>query len=137
MAKIKFEMLEHTADVKFKIYGKNLNEVFENSALAVSDFLTRGKKIKSSKVKKIKIKEEDLESLLYKFLDELVYLLDAKGFVVSKAKVRIKGLELNAEIFGDDAKKYEGLDHFKAATYAEMYVRKKKDGFEAQFVLDV
>jgi SHS2 domain-containing protein len=29
--------LEHTADTKFRAYGKNLNEVFENAALAFSE----------------------------------------------------------------------------------------------------
>ena len=30
-----FEYLEHTADIKFLTYGKTLEEVFENAALAM------------------------------------------------------------------------------------------------------
>lgn len=134
-----YKFLDHTADIKFKVYGKNLDEVFENSTLAVSDFLARGKKIKSKKERKIKLKGEDLEDLYYNFLDELVYLLDAKEFVVSKAKLKIdeKSNSLKGKVFGDLTKHYSDLDHFKAATYAEMYIKKKKDGWEAQAVLDV
>ena len=79
----------------------------------------------------------DLESLFYKFLDELIYLLDAENFITAKAKVTLRGYNLHAEIFGDSASNYKNLDHIKAATYAEMYIKKTEDGFEAQAVLDV
>jgi len=138
----KFKFLEHTADIKFRAYGKSLNEVFENCALAVSNTLSRGGKIKSIKKKKITVKGNDNESLLYNFLEELIYLLDAKDFIVSKAKVKIKkeikGKKLEAEVYGDDTKNYSDLDQIKAATYAEMYVKKRSDGkWEAQVVVDV
>ena len=134
----KYKFLEHTADIKIKAYGKNLNEIFENFALAISDYLARGNKIKSAKKKIIKLKGDDSESLLYSFLDELIYLLDAENFVVAKAKVKTKDNKLEAEIYGDDASTYRDLDQIKAATYAEMYIKRKKDKpWEAQAVLDV
>jgi len=142
----KYIFLEHTADIKIKSFGKNLNEIFENFALAVSEYLSRGEKIKNIKKKKITVKGEDNESLLYNFLDELIYLLDAKNFVVSKAKATTfkKGstspneIILEAEVYGDSASQYDDLDHIKAATYAEMYIKQKKDNsWEAQVVLDV
>ena len=81
----------------------------------------------------------DYESLLYNFVDELIYLLDT-GFVVSKAKIELRGFNLKAELYGDDIKKYN-LEGVKAATYAEMHVKKiklkGKDIWEAQMVLDV
>jgi len=132
----RFEFLEHTADIKIRAQGKTVNEVFENCALAISNFLSRGKPIKAKIKKKIKIEGTDDESLLYSFLDELVFLLDAENFVVAKASVKIKGSKLEATLSGDKAKNYD-LDHIKAATYAEMYVKKTKSGFEAQFVMDV
>ena len=46
--------------------------------------------------------------------------------------------KLEGEVFGDDAVNYKDLDHIKAATYSEMYIRQKKDkSWEAQVVLDV
>ena len=133
----KFEFLEHTADIKFRVKGKNLNEIFENTALAISDILGKGKKIKSLKKKKIMIKASDDKNLLYRFIDELIYLADAEGFIVSKAKVNIKGRNLSAVISGDNAKNYKDLDHIKAATYAEMEIKKTRAGWEAQAVVDV
>ena len=136
---VKFKFLEHTADIKFQAFGKDLNECFENSALAISDYLSRGEKIKSKVKKEIEVKGVDLKSLLYNFLEEIVYLLDAEHFILSKAKVKISRdkKSLKAEISGDSADNYEDLDHIKAATYAEMKVEKLNGKCMVQAVMDV
>jgi len=133
----KYEFLEHTADIKFKVYGKKLNELFENSVLAVSSILAKGNKIKSLKKKKINIEGKDNENLMYQLVDEIIFLLDAENFIVSKAKLKVSERKIEGEVAGDDSKKYKDLDHIKAATYAEMYVKKTSQGFEAQVVVDV
>ena len=66
---MKYKFLKHTADVKFRAYGKTLNECFENSALAMFDSMYP-EKIKSVKSKNIRVKGKDLESLLYNFLEK-------------------------------------------------------------------
>jgi len=133
----KFEFLEHTADIKFKAYGRNLNKIFENVALAISEILSRSDEVKGRIVKKFELDGKDNESLLYGFIDELIYLLDEDNFIILKAKVNILGNKLRAKIYGDDALRYKGLDHIKAATYSEMYIKKIKDKWEAQVVVDV
>ncbi len=134
----KFEFLEHTADVKFRVRGKSLNDIFSNCALAVSHIISRGKKIKAVKRKTFTVCGKDYESLLYNFIDELIYLLDAENFVVSNVDVKILDGKLNAVVYGDDSSHYKDLDSIKAATYAEMYVKQLKDKtWEAQVVVDV
>ena len=133
----KFRFLEHTADVKFRARGGTLNEVFENCAMAVSAIFSRGEKIKAVKKKKVSVSGKDNEALLYDFIDELIYLLDAEDFVVSRAVVKIAGGKLSGTVYGDLAGNYKDLDHVKAATYAEMYVREKNGKWEAQVVVDV
>ena len=134
---MKFKFLEHTADIKFLARGRTLNEVFENCVLAFSNYVSRGGKIKSPLKKIIKLGGEDNESLLYQLMDALIYLIDAEDFVASKAKVKISGKKLEAVVHGDKTSSYRGLDHVKAATYAEMHVKQLKAGWEAQVVLDV
>ncbi len=137
--KKKFEFLEHTADIKFRAFGKTLEEVFENSVLAVSNILSRGKKIKPVKIQRIQIEGGDNENLLYNLLEQVIYLFDAENFIVSKAKIEFDETVRNmkVEFYGDDTKKYSGLDHIKAITYNNMFVKKAKDGWEAQVVVDV
>ncbi|MFZ1971009.1 MAG: archease [Candidatus Nanoarchaeia archaeon] len=137
----KYKFLEHTADIKFTVMGKSIEEIFENSALAVSEFISKYEKIKSKAKKGFVISAEDHEELLYKFLDELIYLLDAKSFVCSHVKVSIKNgkkeMTLKAIAYGDKTKNYMNLEHIKAATYSEMYLKKVKNGWKAQAVIDI
>ncbi len=136
MNKIKFRFLEHTADIKFQAFGKNLNECFENSALAMINSQYK-EKVRGKIKKKIKVKGKDLESLLYNFLEEILFLIDTKRFLVSKVKIKIKNRKLEAELIEDDIKNYKLSWEIKAITYNEMFVRQDKGKFTAQVVLDV
>ena len=131
-----FEFLDHTADIKVKVQGATLNEIFENSVKAISQYISGNQKIESKKGKVIEVKGTDNESLLYNFIDEILYLIDAESFIPVKATVLLRGNNLKAELYGDSTKKYN-LDHIKAATYAEMTIKKINDNWEAVFVLDV
>jgi len=133
-----FKFLKHTADVKFQADGKTLNEAFENAALAMFNAMHK-EKVKAVKEKKIKVEGKDLENLLYNFLEELLFLLDTENLFLSKVKVKIdeKNLELEGVVVGDDAVNYSiGLD-VKAVTYNEMFVRKEKNKYVCQVVVDV
>lgn len=132
----KFEFLEHTADIKIRVRGKSLNELFENAVTAFSHYIAYGKKIPSKKINLIKLDGSDIESLLSKFLDELIFLVDSEGFLPSSAEVSLEGLSLQAKVHGDSVKNQK-INQVKAATYAEMYVKKTAKEWEAQFVLDV
>lgn len=136
--KEKFKFLEHTADVKFQAWGGSLNECFENSALAMFQAMYEGK-VKSKMKKKIKVKGRDLESLLYNFLEELLFLLDTENLFLSKIKIKIdeKKLELGGIVEGDLASNYKISLDVKAVTYNSMFVKKEKDKFISQVVLDV
>jgi len=134
---MKYEFLEHTADIKFRTRGKSLDECFENVILAFSEVISKGNKINSTQTKIIDVKGIDKKSLLYNFLEELIYLVE-KGFVVGSGKVVIKGNFLKAKLSGDSIENYNGLREVKAATYAEMRISKKDSKrWLVQAVLDV
>jgi len=135
---MKFKFLEHTADVKFQAFGKNAEEVFENSALAFKETICGKKKIKGVEEIKVTAKGKDYEKLLYNFLEEILYLLDAENFLISKIKkIKIKGSKLIATISGDKASKYRFTNNVKAVTYNEMFIKKEKGRWISQVVVDV
>lgn len=135
---MKFKFLEHTADVKFQAFGKSIEEVFENSSLALKEEICGKIKIKEKKEKTIKVKGKDFESLLYNFLEEILYILDAEDFLISKIKkLKIENFKLTAEIMGDKASNYKFTNEVKAATYNDMFVKKEKNKWISQVVLDV
>lgn len=137
---MKYKFLEHTADVKFQAYGKTIEEAFENAAMALKETILKGKKIKiKNKIKKAFVVEGgDDEKFLYNFLEEFLYLLDAEDFLFNKVRLKfLKIRRLEAEVWGDKASNYKFSNDVKAVTYNEMYVKKDKNKYIVQVVLDV
>src|SRR3989338_8856201 len=99
MLKNIYEFLPHTADTRIRAYGKTLEEAFINCALATTDTITDHKKIKAAVEKKIKVKSENKESLLYDFLEQFLILLDSEGFLLNSVKkLEIKENQLTATV---------------------------------------
>ncbi len=136
----KFKFLEHTADVKFQAYGKTVEEAFENSALALIEYVANGK-VKSEKKISFNVNGKDLESLMYNFLEEILYFIDAKNFLTAKIKITLgkDKKSLNAKIFGEKIRNEKGYMHVKAVTYNDMFIKNLggKKGWVAQVVLDI
>ncbi len=135
----KFKFLEHTADIKFQAFGKSIEEAFANSSLAMFNAMYK-EKIKSTKTIEISAEGHDLLSLLYNFLEELIFYLDSENFFLSEVKnIKIdkKEFKLIATLGGDAAENYKiGLD-VKAVTYSDMQVSERDGKWVTQVVLDV
>ena len=137
-SKNKFKFLDHTADIKFQAYGKTLEETYENSALALFNSIY-DKKVKQTKKIKFNVKGRDMENLMYNFLEEFVFLFDAKHFLPSKVKVKIdKTRKKNeAEVYGDSSEDYDIQMQIKAVTYNDMFIKKQGNKWISQVVLDI
>jgi SHS2 domain-containing protein len=139
---MKYKFLPHTADVKFRAYGKTMEEAFSNAALALTAVITEPTKVKPKVKKTIAIESEDEKALLYDFLEQFLILLDTDNFLLNSVKkIKIgknKKLTLKAEIAGDtELSKYKTETHIKAVTYQEMEIKKEKGKFMVQVVLDI
>ncbi|MBN2458777.1 archease [Candidatus Woesearchaeota archaeon] len=137
---MKYKYLKHTADLKVRAFGKTLEEAFANAAIGGFDFLTPTSNIKKRIEKNISVSAKRVESLLYDFIEELLFLLDTEGFMISEFKdMRIKedkeegdgdgdkSFSLQCIALGDHYKNYEVKGDIKAITYSEMSIRKEKD----------
>lgn len=134
----KFIFLEHTADIKFRAFGKNSEEVFENSALAFTSVLYEGK-TKKNKKKVFVVKGRDFEALMFRFLEEILFLFETEGFLISSINVKLSKdkKSLKAEISGEQKKEKEIRHYIKAVTYNDMFVKKSAGKWTAQVVVDV
>ena len=122
MAK-QFEYLSHTADAKFRAYGKTIEEKFANAAYATFNIMLDPKKVKPLIKKEITLSAKKPESLLYDWIDDLLFYLDSEGWFLAKIeKIEIKDNSLNAIVYGDDYKKYKTEGHVKGVTYSEMEI---------------
>jgi len=134
-----YEYLPHTADLKFRAFGRDIDDVFKNCALAMFNFLGQTSKVKLKKLRKINIKSKSYEQLLYDFLEELLFLFETENlFLHSIKNLEISGeFSLTCDVEGDDSSNYELQNDIKAITYSEMKIRKTNKGYEAVVVLDI
>lgn len=123
-----FEFFDVTADIGFYAYGNNLNEAFENAGLALFNIISKTEDIEPIASKSFEITSEDKVSLLYDFLEELLFLHEIEFMLFSHFKVSIDkiadGYHLEAIIEGEEInwdKHYRG-DEVKAITFHKMDV---------------
>ena len=138
----KFEFIDiTTADVAFVAYGKNLNELFSNAALAMFEIMINTKQIKPKVKKKVRTSGNDLESLMFNWLNALLVYVDGNNLAFNKFKVKVneKRLSLTAECRGErmDSKKHETRTAVKAATYHKLEVNKEKNYWKAKVIVDI
>lgn len=137
----KFEFVDiTTADVGFLAYGKDLNELFANAALAMFEVMINTKQVKPKIKRKVKVKGNDLQSLMFNWLNELLVYVDSKNLVFSEFNVKVneKKFELTAECVGEkiDREKHETRTVVKSCTYHKMKIEKNKL-WKAQVILDI
>jgi SHS2 domain-containing protein len=141
-----YEYLEHTADAKFRAFGKTIEEAFSNAALAMFGIITDTEKIQPIVEKPVEVQGNGLPELLYEYLDELLFLLDTDNFILNKMKeLKIKkeatGYTLKALAVGDlhmrGDTKYLVSGNIKSMTYSEMIVDDKPEKCTVQVVVDI
>ena len=130
--------LEHTADVKFRAEGSTIEEMYSSAVDALNKTIRGDIKILEQKEVSFDVEGKDREGLLYNFLEEFLFLLDAEDFLVARIKsVSISDNKLECVVVGDSADNYKFTNDVKAITYNEMKIWEEKGKFICQVVLDV
>lgn len=138
----KFEYFDVTADIGFKAYGNTLNEAFENAGMAIFNIISDTTDVSPYIAKSFEITSEDEVSLLYDYLEELLFFHEVDFMLFSEFDVNISKsygeYNLKAEIKGEsiDWNKHERKSEIKAITFHKMDV-KKADHVELQAIVDL
>ena len=149
-SKLKYEYFDVTADIGFYAYGKSLEEAYENAGLAMFDVITDIGKVKKDEVEEFEIVSEDLVSLLYDYLEELLFLQDTELLFFSDFKVNIEKIEdkesshlenykLTCCAYGEEIN-WDVHDHkseVKAITFHKMCVKEEEGIFKLRAILDL
>lgn len=142
---LKFEFIEHTADMQFVAYGKTIDECFENAALALFTGILGEQEIKENFKKEGKIEGENLENLLHDFLSELIFIFETENLVFKKFKVKVEKLKnkeenkfcLNFSAYGDRSENYEIYASVKGVTYHNLNIEYKNKIYCCNVLCDV
>ncbi|MCX6821725.1 MAG: archease [Candidatus Aenigmarchaeota archaeon] len=137
----KFEFVDiTTADTAFIAYGKDLNKLFENAAIAMFEVMINTKQIKPKVERKVKLTGNDLQSLMFNWLNNLLLFVDSESLAFSDFKTKVDGKKftLNAVCKGEkiNTKKHETRTAVKACTYHQMKVEKNRI-WKARVILDI
>ena len=138
----RFEYFDVTADIGFTAYGNTLNEAFENAGLAIFNIISDTSRIDSNIAKSFEITSEDEVSLLYDYLEELLFYHEIDFMLFSDFRVNIsnsdEGYNLKATIKGEtiDWDKHERKSEIKAITFHMMDV-KKTEHYELRVIVDL
>ena len=137
----KYKVLEHISDLKIKVFGRNLKELFTNAMIAMFeaarykpwDNSQERKKIK----RELKISSIDLPSLLVDFLSEVLYLSEVHQEVYCEIQFKkMTNKEVEATLIGQRLER-KGIV-IKGVTYHNLNVCFNKDKiWEATVLFDI
>ncbi len=141
----KFEILEHTADIKIRIFGQSLADLFKNAlfamvAIQIPNYkfqITNKSQIPNSKMtRRVKVKSVDKEALLVDFLSEVLSLSDINNEIYPECDIiKLDDNEIEVEVRGLKVDQFD--EDIKAVTYHGVKVGKVGDHWEAEIVFDI
>ena len=149
-SKLKYDYFDVTADIGFYSYGESLEESYENAGLAMFNVITDINKVKKVESREFEIVSEDLVSLLYDYLEELLFLQDTEFLFFSDFKVNIEKIvdenssslenyKLTCSASGEEINwdVHTHKSEVKAITFHKMCVKEEDGVFRLRTILDL
>jgi len=133
-----------TADIAFEATGRDLPELFTVAAEATMNVMIDNlDAIESRETRQIELSNDNLEMLLFDFLQELIYFKDAKRLLLRARETQIDQKDdqyfLKAALAGEqlnDTRHQQRAD-VKAVTLHGFSVEKEEGGWKANVLLDI
>ena len=138
-------MLDHTADVGFKVAeALALEDLFGESRRALLMTVFEEPPEKGKEERPVRLSAPDLETLLVRWINELVFFIQDDGFVPVRAEIQVReaddgGFSLEGRLTGAplDLEGYGWQGEIKSATFHGLNVTQASEGWQAQMILDV
>lgn len=133
-----YEFFEHTADVGIRAWGGSLEEAFAQAAVGLVANMVDVSQAKVTGAQQLDVEAESDERLLYRFLEEVLYLFETRLWVVTRAHVAFPAPgRLHAELEGEDydAARHGHVHEIKAITYHDLRVQ--SDPPRVEVIVDI
>ena len=134
-----FEQVDISGDVGLQVWGQDLEDLFENAAIGMSNLITDVSTVPETETREVHVVAENNEDLLVQWLNELVFLFDTYNYICKSYSVSIVNKKLRAVISGgtfDPSTSESGL-LIKAATYHDLSISKTNTHWEATVIFDI
>ncbi|PYK56676.1 MAG: archease [Verrucomicrobia bacterium] len=133
-----------TADIAFEATGRDLPELFVAAADATMNVMIDNlDAIEPRETRQIELSNDQIDMLLFDFLQELIYFKDAKRLLLRACETQIDRKDevyfLKSKVAGeqlDDTRHQQRAD-VKAVTLHGFSVEKHDGGWKAKVLLDI
>lgn len=136
----RFEILEHTADMGFRVRAETFEDLLAVAGEALAQIVMDCSKARPLQTVEIAAQGGDAESLMVSFLSEVLYALDGLRLAVAKVVVTGRGAHgASAALLGEprDERRHRSRHGVKAVTYHQLIVRQTIEGWTAEVYLDI
>jgi len=142
-----YQQLEHPTDIRLRVWGRNLVELFQDALLGmmqilksqISNLKSQILNLKSQKLseRKIVVQSNDQTALLIDFLNEVLYQSQVNREIYTKIEFdKLTEKELQARLFGHGIAKFD--EDIKAVTYHQAEIKKTPEGnYETIILFDI
>ena len=135
-----FEVLEHTADAGIVVHGADLPELFANAAVGMFTLMADLSDVREAEEREITVEARDMETLLVRWLTELLYYLDAEEMLFKRFEIQeLSERALRARAFGERIDPTRHRLHFgvKAVTRHLLQIQPEDGGYRATLLFDI
>jgi len=137
---LRFRTIEHTADIGIEVEADTLADLFAGAAQGMFSIMVPSGTVSPETSRSVNVQANDLEELMFTWLNELLYLLDAEGLLFCRFEVvEIERGRLAATVSGEriDSERHHLSEEVKAATYHWMKVEQRCGSWFARVIFDV
>lgn len=132
---MRFEEIEHTADVGIRAHGKTVDELFANAAEGMFSLIADLRAVKPVGEIEVRVTADDLATLLLQWLTELLYVHETQRWLCSSFDAHVTRTSLVGHARGEaiDKTRHELKLVIKAVTRHRLLVDPQKGIAEVIF----
>ncbi len=134
---------EVKSDFAFEVFADSLSDLFRGAGIAMMQAMINTDIISAEKSWDFELRSDNLELLLYDFLDELIYFKDVEEAIFNDFDIKMdeidKCYKLSCKAKGVtiDYDKYEMLTDVKAVTMHKFVLEKRENEWYAHVIVDL
>ncbi len=137
-----YEFFEHTADIGAVVRGATLPRLFENAAHALFDLICGRRTVRPRRRLVVRVEGAGLEDLLVRWLTEILYLHETRGWVFSACEVeRVDRARFIAKgvVKGEpmDRARHRPRREVKAVTYHQIRLVRGRSSWRVRIIFDI
>jgi SHS2 domain-containing protein len=135
-----YEFFEHTADLGLRVRADSVDALFADAATGLFAAVVDGlDAVRLTQSVEIAVEGTNLEYLLFDWLRELLFRLDADHLILARFEVKVGKAGLKATAWGEplDPARHVLSHEVKAITYHGLRVEREGEGWIAEVIVDI